>query len=592
MFDVNSVTPPENPGVYLFKQAKKIIYVGKAKNLKNRVLQYKPGSGISNKTKLMLEKADEIDFIVTKSEEEALLYENDLIKNFQPKYNILLKDDKSYPYIQISNDEFPVIKYFRGKMKQDSRYFGPYLDANLIKLVIDQIQIIFKLRTCSNSYFNSRSRPCMLFQINRCSAPCVKSISASEYKDTVNSTIELLEGKSESITNKFTAKMQQLSAAMEFEKAAIVRDQISQLNKIISFKNDANNEDNLDVFYFDISFPVVNVFYFAIRLNKIIASERINKSDILESPQDEFVTNFILQFYMARKVKSAFNSLVVNIKPYAIPILKAELAKILSAKTNIIYQPKQDKLKWLQMAKTNCDFNSNPPENLDLTANFLSLEQMPIMIECFDISHTCGTNTVGSCVVFINGISNRKLYRAYNINLATAGDDCAAIYDVIIKRYSKAQELPDLILIDGGAGQLKSAIKALYVIGLSDVINVISISKDAARKEGEETIHFKDGTKKYVSDNFLACKVLLQARNEAHKYALIKHMKLRSDTSLGSFLMRIPGIGKQKRALILNKFTSLKNIESATVEQLITIPGVNAKLALIIIEYLQANKRK
>ena len=592
MFDVNAVIPPEKPGVYLFKQAKKIIYVGKAKNLKNRVLQYKPGSGISHTTKLMLEKADEIDFIVTKSEEEALLYENDLIKNFQPKYNILLKDDKSYPYIQISNDEFPAIKYFRGKMKQDSRYFGPYLDGNLIKLVIDQIQVIFKLRTCSNSYFNNRSRPCMLFQINRCSAPCVKSISASEYEDAVNSAIELLEGKSESITNKFTAKMQQLSAAMEFEQAAIVRDQISQLNKIVSFKNDANNEDNLDVFYFDISFPVVNVFYFAIRLNKIIASERINKTDIIESSEDELVTNFILQFYMTRKVKSAFNSLVLNIKPYALPTLEAELAKILSAKINIIYKPKQEKLKWLQMAKTNCDFNSNPDENLDLTANFLSLAQNPIRIECFDISHTCGTNTVGSCVVFINGISNRKLYRSYNINVAAAGDDYAAIYDAVLKRYSKAQELPDLVIIDGGAGQLNAAKKALEKIDLDDLVNVISISKAEGRKEGAETIHFQDGTKKYVADNFLACKVLLQARNEAHKYALMKHMKLRSNTSLGSFLMRIPGVGAKKRALILNKFTTLKNLENATVEQLTTIAGINTKLALSIIEYLQANKRK
>jgi excinuclease ABC subunit C len=596
MFDINASTPPEKPGIYLFKQSKKIIYVGKAKNLKNRVSQYKLSQGISTKTKAMLEKADELDFIVTKSEEEALLYENDLIKNFQPKYNILLKDDKSYPYIQLSNDEFPAIQYFRGKMKQDSRYFGPYLDKNLIKLIIDQIQIIFKLRTCSNSYFSNRSRPCMLFQINRCSAPCMKLISKTAYEESVKNAIALLEGNSENIVNEFVVKMHQLSAAMEFEKAAVIRDQVAQLSKVVSFKHDANNEDHLDVFYFDISFPVINVFYFAIRLNKIIASERINKTDIIESPQDEFVTNFILQFYMARKVRSSFSSLVVNIKPYALETLHTELTKILHSKTNIIYQPKKEKLKWLQMAKANCNFNSSPHDNMQLTTNFLSLAHNPIRIECFDISHTCGTNTVGACVVFINGVANRKLYRSYNINLATAGDDYAAIYEVVLRRYTNVknnlQELPDLIIIDGGAGQLKSAIKALEYIDLINIVNVISISKNNKRKEGQETIHLKNGDKKYVIENFLACKLLLQARNEAHKYALMKHLKLRSDTSLGSFLLRIPGIGTKKRELILNKFTSIKNLENATTTQLVTIPGINTKLALFIIEYLQANKRK
>tara|TARA_B110000459_G_C16608479_1_gene494853 strand:+ start:534 stop:2324 length:1791 start_codon:yes stop_codon:yes gene_type:complete len=596
MFDINSVIAPEKPGVYLFKQAKKIIYVGKAKNLKNRISQYKPSQGISNKTKIMLTKADELDFIVTKSEEEALLYENDLIKNFQPKYNILLKDDKSYPYIQISNDEFPTIKYFRGRIKQDARYFGPYLDKNLIKLIIDQIQIVFKLRTCSNSYFRNRSRPCMLFQINRCSAPCVKFISKTAYEESVNNAVALLEGQSENILNKFGEKMHQFSAAMEFEKAAVVRDQIAHLSKIVAFKHDANNEDDLDVFYFDIAFPVVNVFYFAIRLNKIIASERINQADIIESPQNEFITNFILQFYMVRKVKSAFGSLVVNIKPYALDTLHAELAKIFKAKVNIVYKPKQEKLKWLQMAKTNCDFNSSAEDNIHLTTKFLSLPRSPARIECFDISHTCGTNTVGSCVVFINGVANRKLYRCYNIIAAKAGDDYAAIYEAILKRYSNikknSQELPDLIIIDGGAGQLTSAIKALEYINLSDFVNVVSISKDSHRTEGKETIHLRNGDKKYVIDNFLACKVLLQARNEAHKHALMKHMKLRSDTSLRSFLLRIPGIGLKKQTLILNKFTSIKNLESATTEQLTTIPGINDKLALLVIEYLETNKRK
>lgn len=592
MFDVSSVIPPEKPGVYLFKQAKKIIYVGKAKNLKNRVLQYKTGHSISHKTKLMLEKADEVDFIITKSEEEALLYENDLIKNFQPRYNILLKDDKSYPYIQISEHEFPAIKHFRGKMTQNDRYFGPYLDSQLIKMIVDQVQIIFKLRTCSNSYFNNRTRPCLLYQINRCSGPCVNLISPSDYEDSVNSAIELLEGNSEIIAAKFEKKMQLLSQDMEFEKAAVVRDQIAQLNKIVSFKNEAGNEDNIDVFYFDISFPVVNVFYLAIRLNKIVTSQRINQEDILESPPEEFVTNFLLQFYMTRKVKSAFSSVVVNIKPYALITLQAELAKILNAKINVIYKPKQEKLKWLEMAKTNCIFNSAPSENLELTANFLDMDNSPKRIECFDISHTCGTNTIGACVVLIDGVANRKLYRGYNITTAKAADDYGAMREAILKRYTKLQELPNLIIIDGGAGQLKSAVEALESLQLPELPTVISISKDDKRKEGAETIHFTDGAKKYVADNFLAAKVLLQARNEAHKYALIRHMKLRSNTSLGSFLTQIPGVGAKKRELILNKFTSMKNLENTTVEQLTAIKGINDKLAMTIIDYLNANKRK
>jgi excinuclease ABC subunit C len=580
---------PTNPGVYIFKENNVVIYVGKAKSIKVRVKQYFSSNRKDIKTNVLVKKIEDIDFIITGSENEALILECDLIKRFKPKYNILLKDDKSYPYIKITKDEkYPGIYYFRGKLDIKNRYYGPYTDMKSLRETLDRIQQIFKLRTCSRSYFANRSRPCILYQINRCSAPCMGYINEASYGNTVANVVLFLEQKSDRVITDLTSEMNKSVSLLEYENAAKFRDQIYALKQMQKNQEISAVAGNIDVFYFDFSLPHIKCYYLAVRQGKVFKNEFSRWSSVMSDDKHEIISSVLMQFYQ-KTHSSNITHIVVNIKPSAKDFIEIFLAKNIGYRISIIHKPKSDKEKWLNVAKTNCDYNGDDTILLNCInkiAHDLELKTTPSHIECFDISHTSGTNAIASCIVFINGSAEKKSYRSYKVNPAVPGDDYNALKIAITKRYATKdivlENLPDLIIIDGGRGQLNAAKHALENIQILSYIDVVSISKGEGRKEGLETVHYDQKKSISINQDHASGKLLLTIRNEAHKYALRKHVYNRNKTSLKSILLEIPRIGPKKRQRLLHNFKNINSIKEASIADLTSIQGIDTKLANIV----------
>jgi excinuclease ABC subunit C len=586
---------PNFPGVYRMLNAKEeVIYIGKAKDLKKRVRSYFSKKQESPRTKIMVGNIDNIEFTVTNTEAEALILENNLIKKFMPRYNVIFRDDKTYPYLAITGDKYPRIKFHRGLKKKGTQYFGPFPSSNAARESIQLLQKVFMLRTCQNSIFNNRTRPCLEYQIKRCTAPCVDLISEPDYINDTNQAALFLNGKDNEVIKNLSNKMNEYSESHNFERAAIFRDRIQSLRQIRlkQFVSDFS-ENDADIIASSIlpGFICVNVVM--IRSGRHLG----DKSFFPQNPDKSLTTNvietFLTQYYD------------INIPPPVLVIgdsVDNELIKKFFQfkkykAVKIISRIVGDKRNWLSMAKKNADIalqqkntlQSNHIDRLKELNKLLSFSRTINRIECFDISHTMGENTVGSCVVYDNLAMQNKDYRRYNISNITPGDDYAAMKEVLSRRYIRMMSedalRPDLILIDGGKGQFGIAEEIIREIGMKDIF-LVGVSKGADRKAGKEKLIMSNNKiLSNIDEANLGFHLIQQVRDEAHRFAITGHRARRAKTRLSSSIEDVEGIGSKKRKSLLAYFGGIDGVKNATVEELITVEGINNQLAENIYNY-------
>jgi len=576
-------------GVYkMLDKSGKVIYVGKAKNLKNRVSNYFVKSNQDEKTQLLQKNIDDFSIIITKTETQALLLENDLIKQFKPKYNILLKDSKSYPYIYISNDKHPRLGMFRGKKNKDYHYFGPYPSKYAARDALVLLKKIFKVRQCSNSFYRARSRPCLEYQIGLCSAPCVGKISDERYDQDVELVSLFLNGKSTKLLNQVSKKMKSASIDLDFEAAAKYRDQLISL-RTIQEKHSSQFTSDMDVVSIlkDAEVHCIEIVF--VRSGKQIGNETFFPKNAKKDSCERVLSAFLPLYYLG---KNTPKEIVISHKLEDKALLETGLS------TKIIHKPKIDKKLFLETATLNAKENLKQrlllkytkKKQLEGIQKTLALDSLPEVMECFDISHTMGEATTASCVVFEKGLPKTSEYRQFNIKDITPGDDYAAINQAVFRRYSRLlefkKEMPDIVFIDGGMGQLNQAIMVMNSIGIDSVL-LVGVAKGEGRKAGLETLITveNDKVKRISLPPFDPALLLINhIRDESHRFAIKNHRKKRAKKRTQSSLESIKGVGVNKRSALLNHFGGIQEIENASVDELQKVVGINYKLATKIRE--------
>ena len=579
-------------GVYkMLDKSGKVIYVGKAKNLKNRVSNYFVKSNQDEKTQLLQKNIDDFSIIITKTETQALLLENDLIKQFKPKYNILLKDSKSYPYIYISNDKHPRLGMFRGKKNKDYHYFGPYPSKYAARDALVLLKKIFKVRQCSNSFYRARSRPCLEYQIGLCSAPCVGKISDERYDQDVELVSLFLNGKSTKLLNQVSKKMKSASIDLDFEAAAKYRDQLISL-RTIQEKHSSQFTSDMDVVSIlkDAEVHCIEIVF--VRSGKQIGNETFFPKNAKKDSCERVLSAFLPLYYLG---KNTPKEIVISHKLEDKALLESGLS------TKLIHKPKIDKKLFLETATLNAKENLKQrlllkytkKKQLEGIQKTLALDSLPEVMECFDISHTMGEATTASCVVFEKGLPKTSEYRQFNIKDITPGDDYAAINQAVFRRYSRLleskKEMPDIVFIDGGLGQLNQAIMVMNSIGIDSVL-LVGVAKGEGRKAGLETLITveNDKVKRISLPPFDPALLLINhIRDESHRFAIKNHRKKRAKKRTQSSLESIKGVGVNKRSALLNHFGGIQEIENASVDELQKVVGINYKLATKIRESLK-----
>ncbi len=586
-------TVTTKPGVYRMYDAEdKILYVGKAKNLKNRLSSYFRNTGLSPKTQVLVTHINHIEVMVTHTEGEALILESNLIKEFHPRYNISMRDDKSYPYIYVSDTTaYPGMALHRGARKKPGRYLGPYPNAGAVRESINLLQRTFKIRQCEDSYFRNRSRPCLQYQIQRCSAPCVGYISEHAYKQDVHHAMLFLEGKSQQIINELVSAMEKAANKQNFEKAATFRDQIRNLQKIAEQQNISAEKGDIDVIACATEGGQACVTVFYIR-NGLNLGNRNYYPSLPESIEAEAILSaFIPQFYLDREIPA---EIIVSAVPNELELLQEVLSEQAGRKIKLRTQVRSERAGWLEMATANASNSLNTRlmsrtglmKRFEALQELLQLDSIPTRLECFDISHTQGEATMASCVVMTPEGAYKTDYRRYNIEGITGGDDYAAMRQALKRRFRKAgqdnQKLPDILFIDGGKGQLKQAIEVLDERELTSVL-LIGVAKGEGRKAGLEKLVFSDGRPElHLTLDSPALNLILQVRDEAHRFAISGHRAKRGKTRRESPLENIAGLGPKRRQTLLKHFGGLQGITRAGVVDLAKIPGISKKLAQAI----------
>ena len=579
-------------GVYkMLDKSGKVIYVGKAKNLKNRVSNYFVKSSQDEKTQLLQKNIDDFSIIITKTETQALLLENDLIKQFKPKYNILLKDSKSYPYIYISNDKHPRLGMFRGKKNKDYHYFGPYPSKYAARDALALLKKIFRVRQCSNSFYRARSRPCLEYQIGLCSAPCVGKISDERYEQDVELVSLFLNGKSSKLLSQVSKKMKSASIDLDFEAAAKYRDQLINL-RTIQEKHSSQFTSDMDVVSIlkDAEVHCIEIVF--VRSGKQIGNETFFPKNAKKDSCETVLGAFLPLYYLG---KNTPKEIVISHKLEDKVVLESGLL------TKLIHKPKIDKKLFLELATLNAKENLKQrlllkytkKKQLEGIQKTLALDSLPEVMECFDISHTMGEATTASCVVFEKGLPKVSEYRQFNIKDITPGDDYAAINQAVFRRYSRLleskKEMPDIVFIDGGLGQLNQAIMVMNSIGIDSVL-LVGVAKGEGRKAGLETLITveNDKVKRISLPPFDPALLLINhIRDESHRFAIKNHRKKRAKKRTKSSLESIKGVGVGKRSALLNHFGGIQEIENASVDELQKVVGINYKLASKIRESLK-----
>lgn len=579
------------PGVYRMLDVQgKVLYVGKARNLKNRVSSYFRASGLATKTMAMVAKIHRIETTVTKSETEALLLEQSLIKTDRPPYNILLRDDKSYPFVRISTqDEFPRLSFHRGLKKGAGKYFGPFPSAAAVRDSLNVLQRLFMVRQCEDSYFKNRSRPCLQHQIRRCSAPCVGLISKEDYAEDVELAILFLQGKSIDVLDQFKAKMDAAANALDYERAAKYRDQILQLRKIQERQYVHGDAGDVDVFGYAEEAGQNCVQGVFIRAGRVLGQRTYYNKNDLSLTAGEFLQAFVAQYYFASVQREIPKSVLVS----ELSSDHGALAQALNDKAGRAVQLTQDvrgqRARWLSLAKDNAKLNlrSHLADKSHMLARFqnlqdaVGLDEMPQRLECFDISHTMGEATVASCVVFDTSGPQNSLYRRFNIDGITGGDDYAAMEQALRRRYTRLikgeGEMPDLLIIDGGLGQVRRALAVLAELQI-DSVKTLGIAKGVERISGEERF-FLGETEIVIDGRSEAGHLLQHIRDEAHRFAITGHRAQRGKKRRQSELEQIAGVGPKRRRQLLLHFGSPAGVRGASVEELAKVPGISGNIA-------------
>ncbi|MDB9951259.1 excinuclease ABC subunit UvrC [Candidatus Thioglobus sp.] len=577
----------KEPGVYkMLDKTGDVIYVGKAKNLKNRVSNYFISSNHNTKTQLLQKNIDDFSIIITKTETQALLLENELIKQFKPKFNILLKDSKSYPYIFLSNDVHPRLGMFRGKKNKNYHYFGPYPSSHIARDALALLKKIFKVRQCTNSFYRARSRPCLEYQIGLCSAPCVGKISDNKYQQDVDMVSLFLNGKASKLLNQVSQKMKDASIDLDFEAAAKYRDQLIGL-RTIQERHGSQFSSDMDVVSIvnDADTHCIELVF--VRGGKQVGSETFFPKNAKNDSCEEVLSAFLPLYYLGTKTPK---EIVLSHKLVDKLILEDGLS------TKFIQSPRVDKKHYLEMATLNAKENLKQHlllrftkmKQLEGIQKTLALKMIPKVMECFDISHTMGEATTASCVVFEMGLPKVSSYRQFNIKDITPGDDYAAINQAVYRRYSRLlnskKAMPDIVFIDGGLGQLNQAIMVMNSIGVDSVM-LVGVAKGEGRKAGLETLITVEDekVKKITLSPFDPALLLINhIRDESHRFAIKNHRKKRAKKRTTSSLELIKGVGTNKRSALLNHFGGLQEVQNASVDELQKVVGINSKLAIKI----------
>ena len=578
------------PGVYrMYGKDGELLYVGKAKNLKNRVSSYFVKTLEHPKTQALVARIYDIQTLVVRSETEALLLEQNLIKLHRPPYNIMLRDDKSYVYIFVSSDKpYPRIAAGRGKGKhQPGKFFGPYPSAYNAKDTLIVLQKLFNVRQCENSYFAQRKRPCLQYQIKRCSGPCVGLISPEDYQEDVNNSIRFLQGDTKELNQQLIAKMEAAAEQLEFEKAVFYRDRMALLRNVQANQAIYKVKGEADILAIAHQAGVTCVQIMHVRNGKMLGGKSYFpdiQGDDLSQMLSDFIANFYFQ--VADEIPA---ELIVNVEVTDRNELEQALAQHFDKKIQIKSKVRETRAEWLELAQMNVlqGIKSKLANHFELNERFHQLEQVvghPVdRIECFDISHTMGEETVASCVVFDSGGARKRDYRQFSINDITEGDDYAATRQALTRRYKKHM-LPDLLLIDGGKGQLHMAMEVMQDLGLDAFM--VGVSKGEGRKPGLETLHFTDGTKIQLPEDHKALHLIQQVRDEAHRFAITKHRAKRDKKRGSSVLEVIPGLGPKRRRDLLTHFGGIQGVLKASEKDLMLVPGLGEVMARTIYKVL------
>jgi len=585
------------PGIYkMFNDQAEIIYIGKAKNLKNRVSSYFKSNNASTKQQAMVAKIANIEVTVTHTESEALLLECQQIKQHKPRYNILLRDDKSFPYVFIStHQDFPQITIHRGAKNKKGRYFGPYPSAGAVRESLKLLQKLFPVRQCEDAVYNNRSRPCLQYQIKRCTGPCVGLIDKASYAQDVESTVMFLEGKGGLLIEQLVGKMEQAAESLDYEQAAAFRDQIGRLRPVMEKHFILGDHGDLDIIACASKANLACIQVFFIRNGQHLGNKVFYPKMADEHDPAAVIQAFITQYYLDKPVPQ---ELIVSHQLEETELLAKMLTELSKHAVAISHSVRGERAKWLQMAQTNAENSllSKLSDKQSLHARFLSLQQelgcttLPSRLECFDISHTQGQQTVASCVVFDKEGPVKSAYRRFNIEGITGGDDYAAIHQAVFRRFKRLQQdeminAPDILFIDGGKGQVHEAEKALAELGVNNVM-IVGVSKGPDRKAGMEKLILV-GQQQPIDVTPGASGLLLiqHIRDEAHRFAITGHRQRRAKVTKQSTLETIPGLGAKRRQLLLKQFGGLQGVARASIDGLCSIDGINRQLAQRIYQF-------
>ena len=601
-------TVSHQPGVYRMYDAKEVvIYVGKAKDLHKRLTSYFRKTVDREKTRVLVSHIAHIDVTITHSETEALVLEHTYIKRYQPRYNVSLRDDKSYPYIVITDHPHPQLTSTRNKNKRKGQYFGPYPSAGAVRESLHLMQKLFPVRQCEDSYYQNRSRPCLQFQLKRCLGPCVKMADPQEYQQQVALAALFLRGKNTAVINQLVAKMEAASAALAFEDAARYRDQIQALRAILEQQYVTSDLGEMDVLGLAFKNGIACVHLLFIRDGKVFGSRSYFPKVPADTERDEILQAFILQYYLGKETEQALPKEVVLVDlPQDSQLISDSLAQLAGRKVQLSCPKRGDRVKFLRLAITNAEtaLTAKLATKSTVLNRFKALEQVLSFngkiqrMECFDISHTGGEQTVASCVVFNRDGPNKTDYRLYNIAGITGGDDYAAMAQVLERRFKQVIEtdkIPDILFIDGGKGQMVQAEQVLAKYAANFITKqpkIIGIAKGVTRKAGLETLILSGAlsqtadTEFYLPSDSPALHLVQHIRDESHRFAITGHRARRNKVKRTSPLENIPGVGPKRRQDLLKFMGGLQQLRRASMEEIAKVPGISIDLAEKIYESL------